>query len=116
MTVEQPAWNDLQDGVSTRNFGSARVSKEGVSKTFTIRNSGTAALDGLRILKDGVNARDFKVSRLEKTKLEPGESTTFGVTFKPTAIGLRKAAIHIPGVDPEAGSFDFNLSGRGKDG
>lgn len=113
MTVEEPAWNDLEDGVSKRSFGRAEVRDEGLTRTFTIRNSGTAALEGLRLLKDGGNPRDFKVTALEQKRLAPGESTTFEVTFKPTATGLRKAAIHIIGNDPDASPFDFTLSGRG---
>lgn len=113
MTVEEPAWNDLLDGVSKRSFGPAKLKDEGLSRTFTIRNSGTAALTGLRIRKDGTNRRDFKVSLLKKSSLEPGDSTTIEVTFQPKAIGLRKAAIHILSNDPETSRFDFKLSGRG---
>lgn len=113
MTVEEPAWHDLQDGVSKKSFGRAKVKDEGLTRTFTIRNSGTAALTGLRLRKNGSHPRDFKVTLHEKKRLAPGESTTFEVTFQPTAAGLRKAAIRILSDAPDTPPFDFTLSGRG---
>lgn len=45
--------------------------------------------------------------------LAPGASTTFKVTFKPTAAGTRKAAIHIESNDADENPFDIKLGGEG---
>ena len=89
--------------------------KSTVTKTFTIRNTGTANLTGLAITKTGANAKNFTVKPPLKTTLAPGASTTFKVTFKPSAKGNRKAAIHIKSNDSNENPFDIALTGKGVD-
>ena len=89
------------------------VGKTGTAKTFTITNKGTAKLTGLVIRKDGAHKADFKVGELGKTTLAAGASTTFKVTFKPTAKGTREAAIHIKSNDSNENPFDIKLTGMG---
>jgi uncharacterized cupredoxin-like copper-binding protein len=112
ITVQQPAGTDLKDGVSSKSFGSVAL-KSTASKTFTIRNSGTANLTGLAITKTGVNAKDFTVTPPLKSSLAPGASTTFKVIFKPSVKGTRKAAIHIKSNDNNESPFDIALTGKG---
>ena len=112
ITVQQPAGTDLKDGVSSKSFGSVAL-KSTASKTFTIRNSGTANLTGLVISKSGTNAKDFTVTPPLKSSLAPGASTTFKVIFKPSVKGTRKAAIHIKSNDNNENPFDIALTGKG---
>ncbi len=112
IAVQQPAGTDLKDGVSSKSFGSVAV-KSAVTKTFTIRNAGTANLTNLAVTKTGVNAKDFTVKSLLKTSLAPGASTTFKVVFKPSVKGTRKADIHIKSNDSNENPFDIALTGKG---
>jgi hypothetical protein len=112
IAIQQPAGTDLKDGISTKSFGSVALKSTG-TKTFTIKNTGTANLTGLAITKNGANAKNFTVKAPLKTTLAPGASTTFKVIFKPTAKGIRKAAIHIKSNDSNESPFDIALTGKG---
>ncbi len=112
IAIEQPAGSDLADGKAKRNFGTASIGGT-VSKTFTIRNTGTAKLRGLAIRKNGTNAADFTVTGPSKSVLRPGGSCTFKVTFSPKTAGTKNAAIHIYSTDPDESPFDLKLAGEG---
>lgn len=112
ITVEQPAGSRLADGSAKRNFGTAAIDQS-VTRTFTIRNEGTAKLKGLAITTNGPQAPEFSVTGPAKTSLNPGASTTFKVTFSPKAAGNRSATIHIQCNDPDESPFDIKLGGEG---
>ncbi len=112
--VQQPVGNSLEDGYTKVSFGTIVVGKSGPTKKFTIRNTGNGNLTGLTVTRNGVNAKDFKVVQAVKTTLIPGARTTFTVTFKPTARGLRSAAIHVKNNDADEASFDIILTGKGQ--
>lgn len=113
IVVQQPLGTDLVDGISKRVFGNASVFSTSIAKTFTIKNTGGASLTGLTLTKIGTDPGNFIVSRLSKTTLAPGESTTFKVQFRPSAIGLRNAAVRIMSNDADENPFDIELAGRG---
>lgn len=112
INVRQPAGTNLKDGVSTKSFGSVAV-KSKVSKTFTIENTGSAKLKNIAVTKTGKNAKDFSISAPAKTSLLPGVSTTFKVTFKPSAKGTRTAVIHVASNDADENPFDITVTGKG---
>jgi sugar lactone lactonase YvrE len=111
--VEQPAGNNLADGISTNDFGNGYFGFTNTIKTFVITNSGTTNLTGLAITIDGANASDFIVSAIGSTTLAPNASTTFTVSYAPTATGNRSAAIHIVSNDADENPFDIALTGFG---
>lgn len=113
IVVQQPAGSTLADGAATRSFGTARVGRPGLTKTFTIRNVGNAPLNLSAITRNGPHAADFILTNPAKSRLSPGSSTTFAVTFKPRATGLRKAAIHLGSNDADENPFDIQLTGQG---
>lgn len=113
IVVQQPKGSDLIDGRASRGFGTAKAGKTGQTRSFVIRNTGSAKLKGLAITRNGANARDFLIEGPEKTSLRSGESTTFKVTFKPGAKGVRSAAIHIRSNDGDENPFDIKLGGQG---
>jgi hypothetical protein len=113
ISVEQPKGSSLVDGKTKKSFGSVRVGKAGIAKVFTIRNQGSANLKGLAITKSGKNAKDFVVTAPAKTTLSAGSTTTFKVTFKPTAKGTRNASIRIKSNDADENPFDIKLTGLG---
>jgi hypothetical protein len=112
IAVEQPVGTSLTDGGSTVNFG---ITATGTTRdlTFTIRNPGIANLTGLGITIDGANPGDFTVITPPTAPVAPGGSTTFIVRFNPSAASVRTAALHIASNDPNEGSFDIALTGRG---
>lgn len=113
IAVQQPAGSDLVDGGAKKSFGTVKTGKTSKPRVFTITNTGTADLTGLSIKKDGVRKSDFIVGALGATRLAPGASTTFKVSFKPSSKGTRKAAIHILSNDETEASFDIQLAGEG---
>ncbi len=109
--IQQPFGSSLVDGTSKKSFGTVVVGQSSAAKTFTIKNTGTAALTGLAITKTGAQSAQFTVSALTKTSLAAGGKTTFNVTFKPTTSGSHYAAIHIKSNDANENPFDISLSG-----
>ena len=84
-------------------FDSQNVASGSVTRTFTIVNtgSGTLNLTGSPLVQIiGSNPGDFLVTAQPNTNtLAPGGTTTFNVTFDPTAAGTRTAAIWIENND-----------------
>jgi Concanavalin A-like lectin/glucanases superfamily/Abnormal spindle-like microcephaly-assoc'd, ASPM-SPD-2-Hydin len=114
IVVTQPTGGKLVDGTSNMSFGAVKIGKTGKAKVFTIKNTGTAMLTGLSVTKGGIHASNFIVTKPTKSKLAPGISTTFKVSFKPTSKGNRKAAIHIKSNDADENPFDIKLTGKGE--
>jgi len=115
ITVEQPVGTGLADGVSTIDFGILNVSSAGGATTFTVTNPGTADLSSLSVSVDGANAGDFAVDTTAMlTTVPASNTTTFSITFTPSAGGLRRAALHIASnVAGTKNPFDVNLTGIG---
>lgn len=113
IVVEQPAGTHLVDGSASVAFGSVVVGAT-ISRTFTVSNAKTQPLAGLALTVNGANAADFTVTgALGSTVLNQGESTTFTITFAPSAGGARAAAVHIASNDPDENPFDVALTGTG---
>ena len=66
IAVLQPAKKSLKDGSAAVSFGTVAVKKT-VSKTFTIRNTGSAKLTKLAVTINGRHAKDFIVGKPRKT-------------------------------------------------
>ncbi|MEO5916638.1 MAG: leucine-rich repeat protein [Luteolibacter sp.] len=113
IVVQQPKGSGLADGKAKMSFGTAAVGEKGTSKKFIIKNTGKGKLTGLAITKNGSNAGDFIVTQPAKASISTDGSTTFTVTFKPTAKGNRNAAIHIGSNDASENPFDIKLAGMG---
>ena len=113
IVVEQPENIGLTDGSATVSFGSVLLGAAGTTKTFVIRNSGTAALSGIAVSIDGANAADFTTTGLDGTSIAAGTSATFTLTFKPSAAGPRSAALRIASNDSDESPFDIALTGNG---
>ncbi|MBK1814274.1 choice-of-anchor D domain-containing protein [Luteolibacter yonseiensis] len=110
IVVEQPAGTNVSDGGSV-NYGSIDL---GTNKplTFTIKNTGDADLTGLAVTKSGANQSDFAISGTPTSPLTgPSGTTTFTVTFNPTAKGARTAEIQIANNDADEGPFNITLNG-----
>ncbi len=112
ISVEQPAGTDIADGGS-QSFGSL-TSGTSAPLTFTINNTGEGALSLTGVSVTGGNAADFVVNSTGmSSSVDAGGSTTFTVTFTPSAAGSRSTTLQILSDDYDEASFDITLTGTG---
>ena len=113
IAVFQADGSKLKDDGSKLDFGTTVVGSDSKTKTFTIKNQGSAALKGLKISGTGGDKADFVISPPGRTNLGPGATATFKVTFHPTARRTRTASFQILSNDKKSGPFDITFSGTG---
>ncbi len=102
------------DSADHTDFGSTLVAGGTVARTFTIQNTGNAALNVASIGVTGTHAAEFAVSGVTlPAVVAPSGTLTFVVTFDPAGGGLRAAAVTIVNDDPDEASFDFAVRGVG---
>lgn len=99
------------------DFGSANVTSGTVVRTFTIQNlgGGTLTLSGSSpyITIGGTNSADFTVSAIPSNSIVASGSTTFQITFDPSAAGTRSATLSIANNDSDETPYDFAIQGTG---
>ncbi len=101
------------NNVGTFTFANTPLAESSAAQTFTIQNTGTATLNGLALSVSSGNAADFSAGSLGATSLAPGATTTFTVTFSPSALGARSSALFIASNDPTSNPFRINVAGSG---
>jgi len=97
-------------------YGTAKVGGPPLVAIFTIHNPGSSTLNltGQPIVKvSGTNASDVKIIQPTQSSLDPGQTTTFQLSFSPRATGTRTAKFTIASNDPLIPQFIVNLSGTG---
>ncbi|RZJ67738.1 MAG: choice-of-anchor D domain-containing protein [Flavobacterium sp.] len=98
------------------NFGTWNVvGNTSDTHTFTIQNTGLAALIISGITITGANAGDFTVGTAPAATVAPGGSTTFTIIFNPSATGIRTATVNIANNDANEANYDFVVQGTGND-
>ena len=98
------------------DFGSIAVAGGTVVRTFTIANTGSAALQLTgtpRVVISGTNAADFAVTAAPSSPIAASGSTTFQITFDPSVGGLRTATVTIDNDDGDEYSYTFAIQGTG---
>jgi len=113
IALEEPAGVDFLVGGSSRSFGNVSVGGSSAPLTFTARNAGTGTLDLLSLTKGGIFPNDYEVTTPAITTLASGASTTFSVTFKPTAGGSRPASFTLRSSDVDEEYLSLDLNGTG---
>lgn len=112
--VQQASGTSVTDGSGNIDFGTASSGTGGSDQIFTVTNIGTADLIISGVTISGGNVADFTVdSSGMDSSVTSGESTTFTVTFSPSATGLRTTTLHIGSNDTNENPFDINLKGTG---
>ena len=86
------------------------------NKNYTIQNSGTINLTVGTITIGGLNASEFVVTTAPAASVAAGGSTTFSITFTPTALGNRTANVSFVTNDPDENPFNFDIAGTGGTG
>ena len=93
-------------------FTSQNVNTTSASRAVTLSNLGTAALTVSSIAVTGANSGDFALVSTCGTSVAAGGSCSISVTFTPTAVGTRSAAVTI--TDSATGSpQSFTVTGTG---
>lgn len=98
------------------HFGAASIVDGSVVRTFTIRNNGDEALNLTGeplVALTGAQAGDFSVTVLPSTPVAAAGSTTFAVTFTPSAAGNRSATISVANDVAGKSPYTFIIRGTG---
>lgn len=101
------------------DFGSVPVVSGSVVRTFTICNTGTAALTLTgtpRVRVSGLQAAEFKVTARPAASVPAGGAVSFQVTFDPAAAGLRRAMVSVANNDADENPCNFAILGTGTAG
>ncbi len=84
---------------------------------YKIKNTGTKGLTlsgtSPYITLSGTNSADFGIVATPSQTIPAGDSTFFDVEFNPGAVGDRLAEITILSDDPDEGTFNFAIKGKG---
>jgi hypothetical protein len=96
------------------DFGSADANGGTVVKTFTIQNTGTASLNlnGTPTVSISGGA-GFSLTTMPTTPVGVSSSTTFQITFDPSAIGASTATVSIANNDADENPYNFDITGSG---
>lgn len=99
------------------DFGSTAVVGGTITRTFTILNTGGADLNltgaSPYVSISGSHAADFTLTANPSTPIAASGSTTFDITFDPSAVGLREATISIANDDADEDPYTFAIQGTG---
>ncbi|WP_347925435.1 choice-of-anchor D domain-containing protein [Pontimicrobium sp. SW4] len=100
------------------NFGNIDVAAGSNANTFTIQNTDTGVLNltgtgPTYVAVSGTHAADFSVTTNPTTPIAASGSTTFTVTFNPSAAGLRTATLTIANDDSDENPYNFDIQGYG---
>lgn len=87
------------------------VRKKARAITYRITNTGNGELGLISVALSGKQRKDFVLTGPALRTLAAGQSTTFGITFKPKAKGVRKA---VATVTSSGGTAVVNLKGKGR--
>jgi hypothetical protein len=107
------AW--LERSVQGLKFGRIPVDTTSAAQTVTLANVGSAPLTITGVAKEGTNPTDFR--NLTQTctalgTLNPGQSCTASIAFRPTAAGPRAATLTITDTAPR-NAHHVTLDGTG---
>jgi hypothetical protein len=94
------------------NFGNQVWEVTSAAKTVTVTNSGTANLTITSIKVTGSNPGDFAETNTCGSSLAPNLNCSINVTFTPTALGVRSAAVTLTDDAPNSPQT-VNLNGTG---
>jgi Tol biopolymer transport system component len=98
------------------DYGSALVDGGTVTRTYTIENKGTQnlSLSGNPLVQiTGTDASDFSLITNPSSTIATGGSTTFQISFDPSAKGTRSATVSIPNNDSDENPYTFTIQGTG---
>ena len=90
------------------DFGRLQTSGT-VTRTFTINNSGAAALTGVAVTVTGSSA--FQLTATPASSVAAGDSSDFTLSFTPSTNGVYTATVSIASNDSNANPYTFVVQG-----
>ena len=90
------------------SFGTI-INGQTISRTFTVKNTGTADLTVSQVSLSGSSA--FTVTSQPAATVSPGGSTTFTVRFSPATAGNHSASLSFTNNDADENPYNFSISG-----
>ena len=113
IATAQPDIHIIPNDTHSYSFGSVEVYD--VSKqTFYIQNQGARTLKIEKLYTSNADMRELVIDTTHTTSnIEPGESTTFDLYFKPSSDIPIGDDLLIESNDPDEGIYQFNISGIG---
>ena len=116
-SISIPSGDTSPDTNDQTNFGDVNVASGSLTYTFSIQNSGSVDLnltDSPIISIGGTHAADFSLAADASTPVtSAGGTTTFQITFDPSAAGTREATISIANDDSDENPYIFKIQGNG---
>jgi len=111
----------ILDGDTTPNpgdntdFGIVYLTGGSITRTFTIRNTGSEdlVLTGSPDMVVITGSGDFSVTQQPAPSVASGGTTTFEVTFDPSSYGTKTATVSIASNDYNENPYDFVIQGKG---
>ena len=104
------------NALDNTDFRSVDVTSGTRSKVYTISNYDGGTLNftgGTPVTISGAASADYSVTTQPTSGVGPFESTTFTITFDPSATGTRNASVSIASNDPDDDPFTFDITGTG---
>ncbi|WP_299365587.1 choice-of-anchor D domain-containing protein, partial [Winogradskyella sp.] len=99
------------------DFGNVDIAGGTNANSFIIENVGTSDVNltgsSPYVSISGTNAADFTVTTIPSNSISAGSTTTFVITFDPSAIGLRTATLSIANNDSDENPYNFSIQGTG---
>lgn len=98
------------------DFGSSDIATGSVTKTFSIRNTGSGRLTltaaSPHVVLTG-DSSDFSLFTAPAGVIAAGASTIFTIRFNPVTTGTRIASVNIANDDADENPYNFNIRGTG---
>lgn len=111
ISIERPSGSQIHDG-DLHTLGSTVVGSRR-DFTFTILNTGNAALNDLAVTLDGADSADFSIRSAPASTAAPGGTASFVLRFTPGSEGVKNAVLHVASNDTNEANFDIQLRGIG---
>ena len=113
IATAQPDIHITPNSAHSFSFGSVDV-YDIAKQTFHIENEGARTLKIDKLYTSNADIREFGLdTTYTKSNLEPGETTTFDIYFKPSSDVPIGIDILIESNDPDEGIYQFNINGTG---
>jgi hypothetical protein len=93
------------------NFGEVITGTSSAARTYTIKNLGNSALNGISV--NSSDSERFVVGGTTLATLNANASTTFTLLFSPNADGNFNGTLSIASNDLDEGTFTLPLTGKG---
>ncbi|MFC7774652.1 choice-of-anchor D domain-containing protein [Flavobacterium sp. GCM10027622] len=95
------------------DFGTVNTTSGTMVRTFTVQNIGTSDLNISNVSISGADAADYSITASPSATVAAGGSTTFDLTFNPSADGLKSATITVSNDDSDEPAYNFAIQGTG---